>query len=81
MLLNHDCFLQQPDTFDESTTYFNPQYLVRDDDDFMPIWEPSEAEAGVRAANLSAGAKSKVTELLDSACGPTVFRGVQSARC
>lgn len=73
MLLDHDHFLQQPDSFDESTTYINPQRLVQDDYD----WEPSEAEQSVRPATLSASIKSKVTELLDSASGPNVFRAVQ----
>ena len=77
MLLDHDCFLQQPDSLDDSATYFNPQCLVREGDDVVPMWDPAEAEAGVRAANLSAREKSKAAELLDSASGPTVFRSVQ----
>ncbi|KAK1758998.1 SNF2 family N-terminal domain-containing protein [Echria macrotheca] len=73
MLLDHDHFLQQPDSFDESTTYINPQRLVQDDYDEEPI----EVEQSVRPATLSARTKSKVTELLDLASGPTVFRAVQ----
>lgn len=77
MLLDQDCYLQQPDSFDDSMTYFNPQCLVREDDDFVSIWENVKVEAGIRAANLNVGEKSKVAELLDSASGPTVFESVQ----
>jgi len=78
MLLDHDCFLQQPDSFDDSMTYFNPQCLTRaDDDDSMPTWEPDQAGLDTPLANLSAVQKSKVVELLDSASGPAVFRDVQ----
>jgi hypothetical protein len=78
MLLDHDCYLQQPDSFDESMTYFNPQCLTRaDDDDSMPTWEPLAADLNTSTASLSAVEKSKVAELLDSAQGPTIFRDVQ----
>lgn len=78
MLLDHDCYLQQPDFFDESMTYFNPQCLTRaHDDDSMPTWEPLGADLDTSAASLSAVEKSKVAELLDAAQGPTVFRDVQ----
>lgn len=79
MLFEHSCFLQQPDSFDDSTTYFNPQCLAREEDDGVPMWEhidPREGEA-IRAANLSAGTRSQVTELLDSASGPAVFKSAQ----
>jgi hypothetical protein len=77
LLLEHDCFLQQPDSFDRSTTYFNPHCLVREGHDLVPMWEPLDLKEGVRAANLTAPKKSQVTELLDSASGPTVFRKAQ----
>ena len=78
MLVDYDCYLQQPDSFDESMTYFNPQCLTRaDDDDSMPTWEPLAADLDTSAASLRAVDKSKVAELLDAAQGPTVFRDVQ----
>ena len=78
MLLDHDCFLQQPDSYDESMTYFNPQCLTReDDDDSTPSWVRSETQPDISAVSLSVSEKSKVAELLDSASGPTVFREVQ----
>ncbi|KAH6850550.1 hypothetical protein B0I37DRAFT_371876 [Chaetomium sp. MPI-CAGE-AT-0009] len=78
MLLDHDCFLQQPDSFDEFMTYFNPQCLTHaDDDDSMPTWQRFGADPDTPAASLSAVEKPKVAELLDAARGPTVFRHVQ----
>lgn len=78
MLLDHDCYLQQPDSFDESMTYFNPQCLTRaDSDDSLPTWEPFEADPDTPVASLSVAEKSKVADLLDPASGPTVFRDVQ----
>lgn len=72
LLLEHACFLQQPDSFDHSTTYFNPHCLVREGHDL--VWEPHDPKEGLPAANLTAAKKSQVAELLDSASGPTVFR-------
>ena len=78
MLLRHDCFLQQPDSFDDSVTYFNPHCLTRAaDDDSMPTWDRVEAEQDTPAENLSVVEKSKVAELLDSASGPMVYRDIQ----
>jgi len=78
MLLQHGCFLQQPDSFDHSAIYFNPQCLTREADDSVPIWERDDnPKEGTRAAKLSAANKSQVNELLDSASGPTVFRRAQ----
>ena len=78
MLLDHDCFLQQPDSFDESMTYFNPQCLTRGDNDESSLtWDRFKTNPETLAASLSVSEKSKVAELLDSASGPTVFRHVQ----
>jgi len=78
MLLDHDCFLQQPDSFDDSMTYFNPQCLTRgDNDDSSPTWHLSTTHPKTPATSLSVSEKSKVAELLDSASGPAVFRHVQ----
>ena len=80
MLLQHDCFLQQPGTFDDSKKYYNPHCLFSEEDGTVPMWESVDEETDIRAANLSAGQKSKVAELLDSASGPTVFRCVQASQ-
>lgn len=77
MLLEHDCFLQQPDSFDLSTAYFNPQCLVQQEDDSTLMWEHLDMREGNRAPSLNAMKKSQVNELLDSASGPTVFRRAQ----
>lgn len=77
MLLEYDFFLQQPDSFDHAMTYFNPHCLVPDGCDVVPMWENLDLKDGARAANLTAATKSQVAELLDSACGPTVFRKAQ----
>ena len=79
VLLDHDCFLQQPDSFDDSTTYFNPQYLAREEEDGVPMWDHIELkeDGGIRAANLSAAKRSQVVEVLDSASGPAVFKRTQ----
>jgi hypothetical protein len=75
MLLDHDCFLQQPDSCDESMIYFNPQCLTRGDGDDSPPTFKTDPET--TTASLTVSEKSKVAELLDSASGPSVFRHVQ----
>jgi hypothetical protein len=76
-LLEHNCFLQQPDSFDDSKMYFNPQCLFRKEEDAAPMWESTKEESGTRMASLTVGEKSKVTELLDSASGPIDFKAVR----
>lgn len=74
MLLERDCFLQQPDSHDISRPYHNPQFLS--DPDEESLWEVQESFSA-KSAVLCEGKKSRVVELLDSATGPTSFRRVQ----
>lgn len=77
-LFDSDCYLQQPDAYDSSMTYHNPQLLVQPGKTLEPTWETSEA-ALVEVKALNHAERSMVAELLDSATGPTVFRRIQTS--
>jgi hypothetical protein len=72
-LSSNDCFLQEPDDYDSSAEYINPQWLLRPGTGF----EASEYQAGgsqpMQSATLDPAAKSKVNAVFDSAYGPTTF--------
>ena len=55
VLLDYDCFLQQPAAFDVSITYLNPQCLPHGHEDVVVMRNPSEAQVGIHIADLSVG--------------------------
>lgn len=75
MLLGRDCFLQRPDSYDTSRPYHNPQCLSQLDEDDDHFSEES-GSISARITTLDENEKSRLTELLDSATGPTQFRRV-----
>ncbi|KAI1657871.1 SNF2 family N-terminal domain-containing protein [Daldinia decipiens] len=79
MLLEQDCFLQQPDSYDVSRPYHNPQcfsYSGKEDN----LFQETSGLSLSRCTILGESDKSKATELLDCAIGPTNFRRVQTSR-
>ncbi|OTB06436.1 hypothetical protein M426DRAFT_110751 [Hypoxylon sp. CI-4A] len=76
-LLKHDCFLQQPDSYDASRSYYNPQcFTIPDEDELLS--RDNEVSL-VQSTALDEKEKSKVAELLDSAAGPIDFRRAQAS--
>ncbi|KAI1379440.1 SNF2 family N-terminal domain-containing protein [Hypoxylon crocopeplum] len=75
MLLEQDCFLQQPDSYDASRPYCNPQSFSHSDKEAEPF-RASEILPLPQPAALPESEKAKVNDLLDSATGPTAFRAV-----
>ncbi|KAI1775166.1 SNF2 family N-terminal domain-containing protein [Hypoxylon cercidicola] len=75
-LLEQDCFLQQPDSYDATRPYHNPQCLLHPDEEPETPWGHNEL-ISVQDTVLDENKKSKITELLDSATGPSTFRTVQ----
>ncbi|KAI1120581.1 SNF2 family N-terminal domain-containing protein [Nemania abortiva] len=69
LLFEHDCFLQQPEAYDQTTTYYNPQWLTRHDAEF-------ETSHSIRSLSLSSAEKKKVDRLFESATGPAAFKRV-----
>lgn len=76
MLLEQDCFLQQPDWYDATRRYHNPQCLLHPDKETETPWMDNGISSA-HATCLGENEKSKVTELLDSATGPSTFRRVE----
>ncbi|OTB12626.1 hypothetical protein K445DRAFT_179432 [Daldinia sp. EC12] len=79
MLLEHDCFLPQPDSYDVSRPYKNPQCLSYSDKEEDVIQTHLQTPPS-RYTVLNEGGKSKATELLDCAVGPVSFKRVQAPR-
>jgi hypothetical protein len=73
-----DYFLQQPDAYDLSTTYHNPQWLVPPGKEAEPVWNTIDS-AVIREKALSTTDKTKIDELLDSASGPAEFKSIQAS--
>lgn len=71
---NHN--LQQPSDFDESTTYYNPQYLIAPGSEFQASWQKNGFKLS-QSSQLSEKAKLQASQIMDSASGPTVFSEVQ----
>lgn len=75
-LNDNDHHLQQPSDFDQSTTYYNPQYLVPPGSEFQASWQNTGFEL-TQSSQLNEKAKSQVSQIIDSASEPTVFSEVQ----
>lgn len=69
-------FLQQPDSYDRSTTYHNPHWLLRPRTEQVP-YHLQELSGSKQAPELSESEMTRATELLDSATGPSAFKTVQ----
>lgn len=79
-LSNSGWFLQQPDSYDRSTTYHNPHWLLRPGVEQVPSYQ--QELAGTKPIpELSTSEMSRFTELLDSATGPSAFKTVQISEC
>lgn len=78
LLSTRGYFLQQPDIFDDSVTYHNPQWFTRPGKEAEYVWETNGSTSPPPTV-LRAIEKKKVDELLDSATGPTEFKRVQAS--
>lgn len=79
MLLDHDCFLQQPSASDVGAlVYYNPQCFIQNPDGSTPMWHADDnpEDDHVRPSELSDHHLSEVNKLLDSAAGPEIVRRV-----
>lgn len=76
LLNENDHYLQQPSGFDQSTTYYNPQYLIPPGSEFQALSQNNGFE-WTQSSQLNEKAKSQVSQIIDSASGPTVFSEVQ----
>ncbi|KAI1326476.1 hypothetical protein F5Y16DRAFT_421782 [Xylariaceae sp. FL0255] len=79
-LSQYDWYLQQPESYDPSTTYHNPQWLTRPGVQF----EATQIEAHHQSKSTLFSAptvdeKNKFDEVLDSATGPAEFRRARAS--
>jgi hypothetical protein len=72
-LSERDWYLQQPSSYDASTTYHNPQWLTRPGVKFEPPHIETQSRP-VQDGTMIPDEKSKIHEVLDSAIGPVEFK-------
>jgi hypothetical protein len=74
ILLDHECYLQRPDSFDASVPYQNPQsYSVSSITNELAVLPMPGQTGPSKSSVMSSVTKSKVAGLLDSASGPETF--------
>jgi hypothetical protein len=72
-LSSNDCFLQEPDKYDTSAEYINPQWLLQPGTEFDALQHQAGGSQPIQSAILDSVTKSKVNAVLDSAFGPSMF--------
>lgn len=74
-LAEHNLFLQSPQAYNHSTSYFNPQYLIPPDTEFEIIID-NDIDEAYQVKALNSKQKSRISQVLNEAIGPTVFKEV-----
>src|SRR5271155_1922127 len=79
LLSENKLYLQQPNTFDSSAVYFNPQYLLRPGSEFK--WPDQEDfQSSVREKQMAQAVRSQILRVFDVAAGPATFCEVQVSK-
>jgi hypothetical protein len=79
LLSENKLYLQQPSTFDSSTVYFNPQYLLRPGSEFK-FAVKEDLHCSVREKQVAPALRSQMLHVFDAAVGPATFSGVQVSK-
>jgi hypothetical protein len=79
LLSENKLYLQQPNTFDSSAVYLNPQYLFRPGSEFkLPVQEDYQSSA--REKQMVQAVRSQILRVFDAAVGPATFYEVQVSK-
>jgi hypothetical protein len=79
LLSENKLFLQQPRTFDPSTVYFNPQYLLRPGAEFN-LAAQGDSKSSIPEKKMSEAIKHQMLRVFDSAAGPATFSEMQGSK-
>jgi hypothetical protein len=79
LLSENKLYLQQPNTFDSSAVYFNPQYLLRPGSEFK-LQVQEDFHSSVREKQMVQAVRSQILHVFDAAVGPATFCEVQVSR-
>jgi hypothetical protein len=79
LLSENKLYLQQPSTFDPSTIYFNPQYLLRPGAEFN-LTAQEDSKSSNLEKKMGEAIKHQMLRVFDSAAGPTTFSEMQGSK-
>ena len=79
LLSENKMYLQQPNTFDSSAVYFNPQYLLRPGSEFKLLVQ-EDFQSSVREKQMGQAVRSQILRVFDAAVGPATFCEVQVSK-
>jgi hypothetical protein len=79
LLSENKLYLQQPNTFDSSAVYFNPQYLLRPGSEFK-LTAQEDFQSSVREKQMVQAVRSQILRVFDAAVGPATFCEVQGSK-
>jgi len=79
LLSENKLYLQQPSTFDPSTIYFNPQYLLRPGAEFN-LAAQADSKSSSSEKKMNEALKHQMLRVFDSAAGPTTFSELQVSK-
>lgn len=79
LLSENKLYLQQPNTYDSSAVYVNPQHLLRPGSEFKsPVRE--DAQCFVREKQMAQADRSQILRIFDAAVGPATFSEVRVSK-
>jgi hypothetical protein len=79
LLSENNLYLQQPSTFNPSTVYFNPQYLLRPGAEFNLVAQ-RDSKSSIPEKKMGEAIKHQMLHVFDSAAGPTAFSEMQGSK-
>jgi len=79
LLSENNLYLQQPSTFDPSTVYFNPQYLLRPGAEFNLVAQ-RDSKSSIPEKKMGEAIKHQMLRVFDSAAGPATFSEMQGSK-
>jgi hypothetical protein len=79
LLSENKMYLQQPNTFDSSAVYFNPQYLLRPGSEFKMLVQ-EDFQNPIREKQMAQAVRSQILRVFDAAVGPATFCEVQVSK-
>lgn len=79
LLSEKKLYLQQPNKFDSSAVYFNPQYLLRPGSEFK-LQVQEDFQSSAREKQMVQAVRSEILRVFDAAVGPATFDEVQVSK-
>jgi hypothetical protein len=79
LLSENKLYLQRPSTFNPSTVYFNPQYLLRPGAEFN-LAAQGDSQSSIPEKKMGEAIRHQILRVFDSAAGPATFSEMQGSK-